>query len=169
MTSLTNCWKWITTHAHVHRHHAVAGHRRPLRFHHGMVRRPRASRWVWTCAAPPLFAIPPLAWVWHPFVAPGPVAAIAPPSDNGGYGGFDSGGSGLGYGAGLPSGIGVELIPSAFAGSPSLLNAPSLPGANCCTAVATPPEAAVSEPAGVVIMAVLLVVFCVARVIARRP
>jgi len=165
MTPLSNCWKWIASHAPLARHHFHRHGRGLLARHH------RLGRWIWTCSAPPVLAIPPLAWGWHPFIAPGPVAAIAPPSDTGGYGGFDSGGSALGYGAGLPSGIGVELIPSAFAGSPSFLNTPpSLTGtsgcvSDCGSSVPGMPGAAVSEPNGCIIMAALLVIFAI---LARR-
>jgi hypothetical protein len=173
MTPLSNCWKWIASHVVVHRRRstAVVGPHRHRLFHHWLVRRPRVGRFVWTCSAVPVFAIPPAAFWWHPFIAPGPVAAIAPPSDTGGYGGFDSGGSELGYGAGLPSGIGVELIPSAFAGSPSFLNTPpSLTGTSSCvsdcgSSVPGMSGAAVSEPNGCIIMAALLVIFAI---LARR-
>lgn len=138
-------------------------HVRPRVRHTGWRRaiRPRGI-WQWTCAAgPPVFAIPPLAWVWHPPIAP--IPPIAPPSDTGDTGGYDTfwpGGNGLG--AGLPSGEGV-LIPAAFAGSPSLVNAPpNLTGSACC--VVAQGRSAVSEPAVVWMLgAALLITFLADR------
>jgi hypothetical protein len=160
MTPLNNCWKWITS--HVARPLGVVRRRLPVRQHGHHHPHGKAGHWIWVCrSAPPLLAIPPLAWVWHPFIAPGPVAAIAPPSDTGGYSGFDSGGSGSGF---LTSA-------AAFAGSPSFLIAPpSLPGtpgciSDCGSSVPGMPGAAVSEPNGCIIMAALLVIFAI---LARR-
>jgi hypothetical protein len=156
-----NCfWLWRpASHGIVrHRIHRIRHLQLRVRSLHRLFHRPRGS-WLWTCkvAGPPLLAIPPLAWVWHPSIAPLP--PISPPPDTGGgYDTFFPGGAG-GLGGFLPSGVG-QLIPSAFAGSPSLLNVPpSLTGTNCCTVLARP-SPNVTEPgmAALLVLAVVVVI-----------
>lgn len=149
----------------------VAVHRRPASIRHGhrvlrrrLLRRP--GIWRWTCAAgPPLLAIPPLAYVWHP-AAP-PLPPVLPPPDLGGYDTFWPG-----FGGGfLPSGVG-QLIPAAFVGSPSLLNVPpSLTGTACCGGGESH-DMSTTEPGAALLLGAALVVTALlgrARKVAPRP